>query len=124
MFMKLLLKIFLPLLFPAFAIAQQNPLFNLIPVSQVDSFKSLLRVTKNDTLRMEIFRTLSMYYIEVKRDSTLYYAEQRLALATQLKLKLWKAEAYDILGVAFANLGNYSKALRNFLMGLEIAGDE
>ena len=108
----------------SFSMAQKNPLFNLIPKAQVDSFKSLLNTTNNDTLRMEALRTLSMYYLEVKRDSSFYYSAQRLALAQQLKLKLWEAEAYDILGVAYSNLGNYPKALQTYLQGLKIAEDE
>ena len=87
--MKSIIKIFLLLLMPVFAMTQQNPLFNLIPQAQVDSFTSLLQTTNNDTLRMEVLRVLSMYYLEVKRDSLFYYAKQRLALAQQLKFKLW-----------------------------------
>src|SRR4051794_22673147 len=106
--MKLFITIALLFLMPVFSTAQ-NPLFTVIPKSQVDSFKSLLKVTSNDTLRMEIFRKLSIYYLEVKRDSALYYAEQRLAMANQLKLKLWQVEGYDILGVVYNYLGNYPK---------------
>jgi signal transduction histidine kinase len=121
--MKLFITTTLLFLMPVFSTAQ-NPLFTVIPKSQVDSFKSLLKITSNDTLRMEIFRKLSIYYLEVKRDSSLYYAEQRLAAANQLRLKLWQVEGYDMLGVVYNYLGNYPKSLQAFLQGLQIAEDE
>src|SRR6476660_8439420 len=98
--MRLFIKVALLLLLPVFLKGQPNPLYTVIPQAQLDSFRSMLKTTSNDTLRMEIFRTLSVYYLEVNRDSFIFYAEQRLALANQLKLKLWQVEGYDLLGVA------------------------
>jgi hypothetical protein len=64
---------------------------------------------------MNSSRLLSFYYQEFRKDSAYYFSEQVLALAQKLKSKIWEAEAYNQLGLAMTNLGNYPGALHVLL---------
>ena len=122
--MKSLIKIFLFLLLPAFAIAQQDPYYVLLKKEQVDSLRLEWQHAYNDTSRLGIARTLGWYYTEINRDSCLYFVEQQLALAKQLKLKIWEADALENLGYTLNSLKNYPRSLQAFLEGLKILEDE
>ena len=122
--MKTFIKILLLLLLPAFSIAQQNPFWEEWNKEQADSLQLIWNKTSNDTLRMGIARSLAYYYSEINIDSGLYYTQQQLALARQLKLKLWEADALDGIGYMFSYLKNYSGSLQAFLEGLKIAEDK
>jgi signal transduction histidine kinase len=122
--MKSFIKIVLLFFFPAFSIAQQNVYGEELTKKQIDSLRLVLKITANDTLRMGIARSFCFYYMEIKRDSALYFVEQQLALAKQLKLKLWEADALDNIGYVSFLLTNYPRSLQAFIEGLKIAQDK
>jgi tetratricopeptide (TPR) repeat protein len=122
--MKSFIKIILLLLLPAFSIAQQNPYWEELTRKQIDSLRLVLKNTSNDTLRMGIARSFGFYYMDIKRDSALYFLEEQLVLAKQLKLKLWEADAFDNIGFASFQLTNYPRSLQAFIEGLKIAEDK
>jgi two-component system NtrC family sensor kinase len=119
--MKLFIRILLLFLLPASSIAQQYPYWEEWNKEQADSLQLIWNNTTNDTLRMGIARSLSNYYSEINIDSALYYAQQQVALARQLKLKLWEADALDGIGYVLSRLKDYPRSLQAFLAGLEIA---
>ena len=121
--MKFLIKIILLFLSPLFAVAQQNSYWQEPSQGQADSFRIVLQHTQNDTTRMYLSRGLGLYYQEVQRDSSLYFFQQQLLLAKQLKSKLWEAEAYQQIGLALTNLGNYPASLQAILTAQNIAED-
>ncbi len=112
------------LLCPAFSMAQQSVYGEEHTKEQMDSLRLVLKNTSNDTLRMGIARSFCFYYMEVKRDSALYFVEQQLVLAKQLKLKLWEADAFDNIGYVSFLLTNYPRSLQAFIEGLKIAEDK
>ena len=114
--MKLLLKIFLLLLLPAFVRAQH-------PHKQLDSLRMVLGNAANDTIRMEIYSELGWYYQEINHDSILFYAQQALQLAKQLNQKLDEADALNARASAFMALENYPQALESLTQALQIAQD-
>ncbi|MEO5984149.1 MAG: tetratricopeptide repeat protein, partial [Ferruginibacter sp.] len=122
--MRSLIKIILLLFLPAFSKAQQNLYWEEYTKEQIESLRSLLKNTSNDTLRMEIARSFCIYYMDIKRDSALYFVEQQLALAKQLKLKLWEADALDNLGYIRFLLTSYPRSLQAFIEGVKIAEDK
>jgi two-component system NtrC family sensor kinase len=121
--MKLFIKILLLLLLPAFSYAQQIPYWEEWNKKQADSLRLIWNNTPNDTFRMGISRSLGFYYMEINMDSGLYYTEHQLAMARQLKLKLWEADALDGIGYILSNLKDYPGSLQAFLAGLKIAED-
>jgi len=119
--MKCLIKIILLFLSPLFTAAQQNSYWQEPNQEQADSFRVVLQHIQNDTTRMYLYRELGLYYQEVQRDSSLYFFQQQLLLAKQMKSKLWEAEAYQQIGLALTNLGNYPASLQAILSAVNIA---
>ncbi len=119
--MKLLFKILLLVLVPAFSIAQVNPLFLEPTKKQADSLRVALNKNGNDTLRMTAYRELALYYLDINSDSALFFVEKDLPLAKKLNLKLWEADAYDLIAIITNNQGNYARSLKSYNAALQIA---
>ena len=115
-----LVKIILFVLLPVFSISQVNPLFLEPTKKQADSLRNALSQNINDTLRMAANRELSLYYFDLNTDSSIYYIEKDLPLARKLQLKLWEADALDLLGLISSNQGNYVKAMISFNEAFQI----
>ena len=119
--MKSLLKIIPLVLVPAFSIAQVNPLYLEPTKKQADSLRVALNKNINDTLRMAAYRELALYYFDINSDSALFFIEKDLPLAQKLNLKLWEADAYDLMGLIATNQGNYARALKSYNAAFQIA---
>src|ERR1700740_1259309 len=90
--------------------------YSFISVGQnMDSlWKVYNNKTQPDTNRLKALQTISKSYITNKPDTSIILAEQLLALANSSpsgKNKKWIATAYNIIGVALKNEGNFPKAL-------------
>jgi two-component system NtrC family sensor kinase len=116
-FVKATFFIFLPF----FAQGQVNPLFLEPNKKQADSLQVVLRQNINDTLRMAANRELSLYYLDINSDSALYFIENDLPLARKLNLKLWEADALDLIGIIASNKGNYIRGIKSFQEAIQIA---
>ncbi|HUR66292.1 MAG TPA: ATP-binding protein [Chitinophagaceae bacterium] len=114
------IKLLLCILLPVISLAQVNPLFLEPTKKQADSLKLALEQNMNDTLRMAANRELSLYYLDINSDSALYYIEKDLPLARKLNLKLWEADALDLLGISTSNKGNFVKSIRSIQEALHI----
>jgi len=90
---------------------------------ELDSLRLALNNATSDTLRMKAYNDLGIYYIEMNRDSTVYYADKAIALAQQLKLKLNEASNLSLKGYSLTELGNYPKSLKLLSQSLKIAED-
>jgi len=119
--MKPLLKVLSLVLVPAFSIAQVNPLFLEPTKKQADSLRVELNKNINDTLRMAAYRELTLYYLDINSDSALFFIEKDLPLAKKLNLKLWEADAYDLMGIITTNQGNYALALKSYNAAFQVA---
>ncbi|HMK19583.1 MAG TPA: ATP-binding protein [Chitinophagaceae bacterium] len=114
------IKIALYILLPVFSIAQVNPLFLEPTKHQADSLRKALEQNINDTLRMAANRELALFYFDINSDSAFFYIEKDLPLARKLQLKLWEADALDLMGLISSIQGNYVKAMRSFNEALQI----
>ena len=94
------------LLFISTAFAQQPA---------IDSLKRVLRVSKIDTAKVNLYNALSHQYRESNPDSTHFYAGQALTIAQRTKYNFGVANAYLNKGNANVILSNYPLALKNFL---------
>ncbi len=113
--MKIFIKLLLLLLLPVFVLSQSQ--------QKLDSLHIALRNASNDSIRMEKYQELHWFYQEVNRDSAMFYCDQALPIAKQLKLSLHEANILDGKGYMFMHLGNYPKSLETFLLALKIAED-
>ncbi|HSN09867.1 MAG TPA: hypothetical protein VLS85_12585, partial [Hanamia sp.] len=122
--MKLFIKIFLLLLLPVSSMSRQSPYWKFLDKNQADSFRIALEHENNDTSLIYLNWKLGWYYQEIQRDSSLYFFQHLLSLSQKLKSKLWQAEAYNGIGLALANLGNYPQSLQVLIEAQTIAGDK
>ena len=113
-------KIVFFILLPVFSIAQVNPLFLEPTKEQADSLRKVLNENINDTLRMAANRELALFYFDIDLDSAFFYIERDLPLARKLQLKIWEADALDLMGLITSSQGNYVIAIRSFNEALQI----
>jgi two-component system, NtrC family, sensor kinase len=112
--MKTFLKITLLLLFPFFVIAQDI---------KPDSLRKILQYATTDMARYNASVNLYFFFLEANRDSALFYADNRLALARKNKIAL--AEAAVLLSKAYQSnaFGRYSDAFQYLTQALQIVED-
>jgi signal transduction histidine kinase len=70
---------------------------------------------------MAAYRELALFYLDINSDSAMYFIEKDLPLAKKLNLKLWEADAHDLMGLITRNTGNYVQSLKSFNAALAIA---
>jgi len=114
--MKNLVKLSLLLILPVFISAQ--PL-----ETQLESLHRSLKNASNDTIKMDVYLNLALYYNEINRDSSLFFLANGLPLAQKLNLKLYEAHFLENRGYMLTSIGNYPKALESFLASLKIVKD-
>jgi len=112
--MKTILKISFLLFLPFIAYAEQ---------SNTDSLRRILQNASTDSARHNACVELYYFYLELNRDSALYYAEMRLTLAKQNEQKLAEAFALASKGYQYNHMGRYSESFQSLLQALRIAED-
>src|SRR6187455_2801082 len=115
-----LIKIVVFILLPVFSLSQVNPLFLEPTKEQADSLRKALNENINDTLRMAANRELALFYFDINLDSASFYIERDLPLAKKLQLKIWEADALDLMALISSSQGNYVKAMRSFNEAFQI----
>jgi signal transduction histidine kinase len=114
--MKLLFKIFFLILLPGLALAQNDQRYE-------DSLLTALKNAPNDTVRMDINRTLGFYHQGSDVGKALVYYEAQLALAKKLNINLWEADAYQQIGFCNTRIFKLTLAYENYMQALKIAED-
>lgn len=82
--------------------------------AQVDSLKRVLKVSKNDTVRINLYNKLAVAHRDINPDSTAWYATQALTLSNKVTYDPGKGNAEINLGNAQLIKGNYDGALKHF----------
>jgi tetratricopeptide (TPR) repeat protein len=110
-------KVFLCLIF--FII--QIP-FDYAQQRKIDSLKSVLKRTKQDTERVNILNALSRELIRNNLDSAAnVYAKNALDISEKIDFIKGKATVYRLKGFISEDQSNYAEALKNHLQSLEMA---
>ena len=109
--MKLFMSIFFLMLLTGLPRAQTGTYHDYKEYSQkrIDSLLYVFHNTTDDTVKMAVCRDIGLYYEESKTDSALYFHTLQLQLAKKLNLKLWEADANDLLGYTTLRMGNYTR---------------
>ena len=123
--MKRCITIMLFLVLPVFVSAQSKLSFilsdtTLSGTQKLDSLQLALKNAANDTVRMDAYYNMALYYLETNRDSAVYYEDKSIALAQKLRLKLFEAHALSDRGYALIGLGKYPASLESLLEALKI----
>ncbi len=79
--MKIYIKIALLLLLPVFVSAQ-------LEQKKLDSLHVALKNAANDTVRMDVYFQLGLFYNEINFDSSLFYLNQSIPIAQTIKIKI------------------------------------
>ena len=122
--MKIVWSLFFILTIIQNILAQEYTYFVQFSNRQVDSIKTLIVTSANDTMRMKYSRYIGLYYQEINRDSSLKYTLQQLQKAQELGQKLWEADAYDASGWLLSQLKNYPLSLSHLLKARKIAEEK
>jgi len=88
-----------------------------------EKLKFALRHAENDTLRAEILTGLSIYYIDVQRDTAIFYSEQAIAMGKKLRSPAMVSIFSSVMGYAKQKNGAYEEALKDITTGKAIAED-
>ncbi len=124
--MKRCITIMLFLVLPVFVSAQSG-IFSILSdttlsgTKKLDSLKQALKNAANDTIRMDAYFNLALYYLETNRDNAVYYEDKSIALAKELGIKLNEAAALSDKGYALIGLGKYPASLESLSEALKIA---
>lgn len=79
----------------------------------IDSLKRVIRVTKTDTAKANIYNHLAFEYKESNPDTTFYYAKKAFEVSTKIRYDFGIANSYVNFGNGNIVLGNY-KAAKNY----------
>ena len=83
--------------------------------------RELSKQSLEEKRRIEIYAALAWEYRDNQPDSTLYFANRALRLAQENDLVDLEMQATNYLGVAYRNLGMYSKSLEMYLEALDLS---
>lgn len=104
----------------AFTLTFYSTLFSQ---SSLDSLKSLLPSSKEDTFKVLLLNTISFYYTDKQADTALFYAKQSIPLAKKLAFKKGEAFATLTLARCLGTVGNFPKSIEYGLASLRIFED-
>ena len=109
--MKFRTNLILLLFFPVFADAQHLP----------DSLRIAFEQAANDSVKFNVSRPIYTFYEEINRDSALYYAEYRYAIAKKNNRTIEIAYTQGQIAYQQIYLGRFSEALSNLTEAIQIA---
>jgi tetratricopeptide (TPR) repeat protein len=89
--------------------------------SVADSLLSLLATEKIDSNKVTLLWKVAAACNNYNLDTALILAKQSLTLAQKIKFTDGESKAYGTIAKTFSKIGNYPKALENFLGRLKIA---
>lgn len=109
---KIILLLILSLVFCTIASVAQ--------LKKSDTLKILLSAEKHDTNKVTLLWQLSNEYQDNNPDTALFLAQEALQLARRIKYIEGESKALALLAAAQYYMGNYPKALENYLLKLQI----
>jgi two-component system NtrC family sensor kinase len=93
------------------------------PKALLDSLTQELRFIHDDSLKVEMLLQIADSYSDRNPDTTIYYAQEALQLAKQIKNIPAQMGAMSFIGEAFIYKGNLPEALRLGLEAIEMGKD-
>ncbi|GAB5466655.1 MAG: hypothetical protein Kapaf2KO_20910 [Candidatus Kapaibacteriales bacterium] len=86
----------------------------------IDSLEAELPKAKGDTNHVKLLNKLSYQYSRVKPSEGIEYGEKGVVLAKDIDWKKGESSCYYQLGINYLNKSDFTKALENYHMSLEI----
>ena len=88
-----------------------------------DSLRKAFQEAPNDSVKFKVSRIIYTFYEETNRDSALYYAQFRYALAQKYNRKIEEAYIQGQMAYQQIYLGRFSEALTNLTEAIQIAAE-
>src|ERR1700758_5432410 len=88
---------------------------------QTDSLKHVVKTLKEDSNKVNILNFLAEQFRNNKPDTSIYLAQQALAICEKIDFKKGISEAHLWIGTAITNLGKYDEALSNLNTALAMS---
>lgn len=112
-------------MFFVFATSQaQHIKTNDMHVLTIDSLITVLKITHEDTSKINILDEISIQYIDMDRyEQALHYAQQAGLLAEKIRYKQGMGASCNIIGNIYWYQGNYEQALNNYQKSLIIRNE-
>ena len=90
------------------------PIFTKAQIQQnkLDSLQMALQTAPDDSVKMATSINVAVYYLEINRDSAMYYVERSNALSKKLSQPLWTALCLGLKSYLDGWQGDISSALR------------
>src|SRR5882724_4215163 len=86
----------------------------------VDSLKSLLPSSKEDTLKVNLLFQISRFYLSTEPKSAIPFSTQAKELSAQLNYQKGLAVSYKFIGLAYYQQSQYIEAMDNWNHSLEV----
>ncbi len=86
----------------------------------VDSLVTQIPHAIEDTNKVNLLNDICFTYRDLNPNKCIEYGQQGLALAENLKWEKGIATSYNIMGLAYSNIGKYDQALKMFFSSLKI----
>ncbi len=115
--LKIIFTLTIIIYFAVVGIAQQV----LVSIENTDSLKRALQLTNDKARKADLFALLGGAYRRINIDTSFYYGNQALKLATELNNPKLLIIANSVLMAPYVNIGNYSKAMEVGHKALAIA---
>lgn len=90
-------------------------------LGNIDSLRKKIDRTSSLEEKVKVFNQLGWEYRDLRPDSSLFFTNQAYKLAEQLGLNHDMIQSINYMGVAYRNLGVYSKAFEKYLEALKLA---
>ena len=116
-FLEIIFTLTIILYFAFVGIAQQV----LVSVENTDSLKRDLQLTNDKVRKADLYALLGGAYRRINIDTSFYYGNLALKLATELDNPRLLVHANSVLMAPYVNIGNYSKAMEVGHKALAIA---
>lgn len=97
--------------------------FSLPAQETSDSILQLLDKQTNEVKKVPLFNNLAEHYKRKNMDSSYFFAQQALQLATDYQLINEKARAFVNIGNYHLQKGSYTLAMENYFLGLKLLNE-
>lgn len=88
--------------------------------SLIDSLENRLS-NANDSIKVHYLKILAWEYRDINANKTIEYGQRGLTIAKSNNYKRELSPLYSFIGVAYRNMGDYSKSLEYYYKALEVA---
>ena len=89
----------------------------------IDSVKAGFKMIKTDSAKVNAYNELCFLYRYVNIDTAIFYGNEGYALANKIEYLRGQSRALDVLGLAYRESGDLTKALGLLYQAMQIASD-